>query len=185
MKKLAVLTFMLLFFVLGCSTVAPLYNTDFNNISHLRGEKLNSVKVGSVKKDLQEKENVDYLTLRGGKYESPNGSFTAYLEDALKQELDDARLLDSSSKIEVSAVLLKNMLDGSGISIGIAEIEARFLVNKEGTLTYDKIMTASHTWESSFAGAIAIPRAHQNYPIVVQKLLGKLFTDPEFMAALR
>jgi hypothetical protein len=184
MKKLFGLT-LLLFFITGCSTIAPRYNTDFNNISQMRREKLNPVKVGSVTKDLTAKEDVEYLSIRGTTYESPNGTFTAYIEEALKQELEDARLLNSTSQIEVSGVLLKNMLDGSGFSIGVAEIAVRFVVRKSGEVKYEKIKTARHTWESSFAGAIAIPKAKQNYPIVVQKLIGSLFSDPEFVSVLR
>ena len=184
MKKLLGLT-LLLFFIAGCSTIAPRYNTDFNNISQMRKEKLNPVKIGSVTKDPTAQEDVEYLTVRGGRYVSPNGTFTAYIEEALKQELEDARLLDPNSQIELSGVLLKNMLDGSGTSIGIAEIEVRFVVRKSGDVKYDKIKKARHTWESAFAGMIAVPKAHQNYPIVVQKLLGSLFSDPEFISVLR
>jgi hypothetical protein len=184
MKKLLILS-LSLFLLMGCSTIAPKYNTDFNHISQMRNEKLNAVKVGAVTKDKTATEDVDYLTVRGGSYVSPNGSFTAYLEEALRQELDDARLLNPKSLTEITAVLLKNELDGSGASIGIAEITAKFTVSKAGTVKYEKIKTARHTWESSFAGAIAIPRAHSNYPIVVQKLIGALFSDSEFLSALR
>jgi len=190
MKKLLVFLFISLF-ISGCSTIAPKYNTDFNNISHMRKAKLNPVKVGAITKDITVQEvnavqsDVDHLTVRGGTYVSPYGSFTAYIEEALKQELEDARLLDKNSEIEVSGVLLKNILDGSGTSIGIAEIEVRFVVRKAGDVKYEKIKKARHTWESAFAGAVAIPKAHQNYPIVVQKLLGSLFSDPEFMSVLR
>jgi hypothetical protein len=175
---------LLLFFITGCSTIAPKYNTDFNNISQMRKEKLNPVKVGSVTKDLTAKEDVDSLTIRVGKYESPYGTFTAYLEEALKQELEDARLLDPTSQIEVSAVLLKNELDAA-ISMGVAEITARFVVRKSGDVKYDRVKTARHTWESAYRGDLAIPKAHQNYPIVVQKLIGLLFSDPEFISVLR
>lgn len=184
MNKLFTFVFLSIF-ITGCSTIAPKYNTDFNHISQMRKEKLNPVKVGSVTKDPNEKEDVDLLTIRGGRYKSPNGTYTAYLEEALKQEIDDARLLNPNSQIEVNAVLLKNTIDAAGFSVGIAEIAARFVVRKAGDVKYEKIKTAQHTWESSFAGAIAIPKAHQNYPIVVQKLIGSLFSDPDFISALR
>ncbi len=176
----------LLLLITECSTVAPKYNTDFNNITQLRTErlKLNPVRVGSVTKDPAGTLDVDLLTIRGGSYLSPNGSFTAYLEEALKQELGDARLLNPTSPIEVSAVLLRNSLDAD-IATGVAEIEARFTVRNRGEIKYEKVKIAQHTWESSFAGNIAIPKAHQNYPVVVQKLIGLLFSDPEFIYSLR
>jgi hypothetical protein len=112
---------LLILLITGCSTIAPKYNTDFNNISQLRREKLNPARVGTVTKETAAKSDVDSLAIRGGTYESPYGSYTAYLAEALKQELDDARLLDPLSQIEVSAVLLRNSLN-AGFSTGEAEI---------------------------------------------------------------
>lgn len=169
----------------GCSTLAPKYNTDFNDIAPLRKEKLNPVKVGTVTKDPAAKADVDSLTIRGGGYVSPYGSYTAYLSEALRQTLDDVRLLNPDSQVEISAVLLRNSLDASGFSTGIAEIEARFVLRNAGQIKYDKVKSARHTWPSSFVGAIAIPKAQENYPVVVQKLIGSLLADQEFISALR
>lgn len=182
--KNTLLVALLLLLAAGCSSIAPKYNTDFNNISQLRRDKLNPARVGTVTKETAANSDVDSLTIRGGSYLSPYGSYTSYLAEALKQELDDARLLDPMSQIEVSAVLLRNSLD-AGLSTGDAEIEARFIVRNAGTIKFDKVKVAHHTWESSFFGAIAIPKAQQNYPIVVQKLVGQLFSDPEFISALK
>ncbi len=184
MKRLVPLALLALV-VTGCSSIAPKYNTDFSNIAQLRRENVKAAKVASVTKDPAATADVDHLTIRGGSYLSPNGSYTAYLEEALKQELDDARLFDPASQIEVSAVLLRNTLDAAGMSTGIAEMEARFFVRNAGVVKYDKVKAAKHTWESSFAGAVAIPRAQQNYPVVVRKLLGLLFNDPDFISALK
>lgn len=172
----------LLLFIAGCATIAPKYNTDFNHISPLRKEKLNPVRVAPVTKDPTAK--VDSLTIRGSSYLSPYGSYADYLAEALKQELDDAQLLNPNSQIEVSAVLLRNSLD-AGISIGVAEVEARFVVRKAGELKYEKVKIAKLTWESSFVGDIAVPLAEQNYLKVMQKLIGLLLSDPEFISALR
>lgn len=172
----------LLLFITGCATIALKYNTDFNHISPLRKEKLNPVRVAPVTKDPTA--NVDSLTIRGSSYLSPYGSYADYLAEALKQELDDAQLLNPNSQIEVSAVLLRNSLD-AGISIGVAEVEARFVVRKAGELKYEKVKIAKLTWESSFVGDIAVPLAQQNYLKVMQKLIGLLLSDPEFISALR
>ena len=50
---------------------------------------------------------------------------------------------------------------------------------------YDRTLTATDEWESSALGAIAIPRAIQRYVTTVQKLVGMLFADPDFIAATR
>jgi hypothetical protein len=167
----------------ACSSVAPKYNTNFDNVEKLRGSKLESVAVGTVTKS-DKGNDVDRLTIRGGAYKSPNGSYAAYLQEAMRQELADARLLDPTSQLELSGVLLRNELDGSGVSIGFAEIEARFVVKRAGAVRFDKVKAARHEWESSFVGAVAIPAAQQNYPIVVQKLLTTLYSDPDFRKAL-
>lgn len=168
----------------ACSLVAPKYNTNFDNVDKLRSAKLQPVAVGAIAKG-DKAGDVDRLTIRGSSYDSPNGSYTAYLQEAVRQELDDARLLDPKSQVELSGVLVRNELDGSGFSLGFAEIEARFVVKRSGKVRFDKVKTARHEWESSFVGAIAIPRTQQNYPVVVQKLLTALYDDPEFIAALK
>lgn len=186
MKTLARLTgaFMLTATLGACSLVAPRYNTNFDNVDKLQAAKLEPMAVGPITKG-GKGGDVDRLTIRGSSYNSPTGAYTSYLQDAIRQELDDARLLDPKSKIELSGVLVRNELDGSGISLGYAEIEARFVVKRDGTVRFDKVKTARHEWESSFLGPIAIPRAQQNYPIVVQKLLATLYSDADFLAALK
>ena len=41
------------------------------------------------------------------------------------------------------------------------------------------------SWDSSFMGAVAIPKAQQQYPLIVQKLLTMIWTDADFQAALK
>ncbi|HPR05472.1 MAG TPA: hypothetical protein PK620_11885 [Denitromonas sp.] len=168
----------------ACSMVAPKYNTNFDNVDKLRSAKLEPVTVGAFATG-EKGDDVNRLTIRGSSYKSPNGSYTAYLQEAVRQELDDARLLDPKSQVELSGVLVRNELDGSGISTGFAEIEARFVVKRDGKIRFDKVKTARHEWDSAFLGSIAIPRAQQNYPIVVQKLLASLYVDLEFLQALK
>jgi hypothetical protein len=169
----------------ACSTVAPKYNSNFDNVAALRSQQLRPIKVGDVSKEQNAKTNINKLTIRGGDYASPYGSFTAYLQNALKQELDDARLLDSSSDLQITAVLLKNQLDASGASRAYAAVEARFVVKDSSAVKYDSVKSARYEWDSSFAGNVAIPKANQNYPVVMQRLLTSLFTDPAFIAAIK
>ena len=170
----------------ACSLTAPKYNAAMENVDKLRDAGLGKARVAKFTADPSLKNDVNRLTIRGGHYESPyDKSFVAYLEEAIRQELDDARLLDAGANTEVSGVLIRNDLDGSGFSTGTADIEARFLVKRDSTVRYDKVQSAHHEWESSFMGAKAIPAAAQNYPTVVQKLLAKLFGDSDFLAALK
>jgi hypothetical protein len=171
-------------FVGGCATNAPKYNTDFDNVAKLRAATLAPVRIGEITKDPASKQDVNSITIRGGTLTSPYGSYTAYLREALEQEFTDARLLEANSQIEISGVLLRNEVD-AGISKGTAEVDARLVVKRSGGVAYDDVKTAQLEWGSNFVGAIAIPRANENYPKVLQKLLGEFYADPKFLAALK
>lgn len=170
----------------ACSLVAPKYNASFDSAQKLRDVGAEKAKVGKFTADPKSKDKVNRLSIRGSSYASPyDNSFVAYLEEAMRQELDDARLLDPGASTQIDGVLIRNELDGSGFSVGTADIEAQFIVTREGKVRYDKVHKAHHEWESSFIGATAIPAAAQNYPTVVQKLLANLVADPEFISALK
>jgi hypothetical protein len=168
----------------GCATNAPKYNSDFDNVGKLRSADLAPARIGAITKDEKAKEDVDHVTLRGGALQSPYGSYTAYLREALQEEFEDARLLDANSQIEVAGVLLKNTVD-TGVSTGSAEVSARLNVKRAGTVVYEDTKSAHIEWDSNFVGAIAIPRANENYPKALQKLLGEFYADPKFLAALK
>jgi hypothetical protein len=106
-----------------------------------------------------------------------------YLASALRQELELAKLENPQSRLEVSGVLVKNNIDAGGISTNEGQIEARFIVKRADQVTYDKVKKAELQWGSSFAGAVAIPLAANNYPLMVQKLLNSLFSDSDFVTA--
>ncbi len=117
---------------------------------------------------------------------SPVGSdYAAYLAEALRQELVMAGKLDAQSKLEISGMLLKNDIDATGFSTAQGEIEARFVVRNDGQIRYDRVQLAKLAWESSFAGAVAIPKAQQQYPLMVQALLAQLLADSEFRTAIK
>ena len=100
-------------------------------------------------------------------------------------ELDEARLLHPEATVELSGFLLKNELNAAGVTTADAQIEARFVVRRGGQVRFEKVLTAKYEWDSSLFGNIAIPRAQQNYPVVIQKLLTALWTDPDFITAVK
>ena len=59
-----------------------------------------------------------------------------------------------------------------------------FKVHDAAGTRYDKTLSDRYEWESSFMGGIAIPRAIQNYVVTIQRMLRKLYTDPEFARAI-
>jgi hypothetical protein len=169
----------------GCAVQTPPYPTSINNVSTLKNHGDSTVAVGafSVKAGIP---GEAVIGMRGNSMTSSVGAnYAAYLAEALRSELELARRLDPQAKIEISGVLIRNDLDASGISTGKGSMEAQFVVRRDGQVKYDQIKQASAEWESSFAGAIAIPKAVQNYPVIVQGLLAALYGDAEFQAAIR
>jgi len=170
-------------FMVGCTTTAPKYQASFENIQKLKKASSTQVNVGMF---TPESATVENLTIRGGAFVSPyNGSYVSYLREALRQELYDADRFSDKSNTVVSGVLIKNEIDASGINIGTAAVTARFVVKNGDKARYDKVKSATHKWESSFAGPIAVPRAQQNYMLVFQKLLSDLYDDHDFQTSLK
>lgn len=175
--------FVIVFSVWGCSSIAPQYQPDFDLVNELKDMDLSSMTSGNF---TESDKSVNHITLRGGVMISPyNRSYAEYLRKALEEDLKQSSLWDPSSNIIISGVLIKNEFDGSGISIGESDMSAQFVVTKDGSEIYSKIHTIHHEWESSFAGAIAVPRARKNYPVSIQKLLRAFFLDKELLASLK
>ncbi len=169
----------------GCSLVAPPYTASLQNVQTLKDGGDYTARVGAFD-SRKDPANANPISIRGSSLSSPYGeSYATYLAEALKQELTLAGKWAAGSEVEVSGVLMKNDLDASGINVGEGVIEARFVVRAGAQAKYDKLKSARTEWESSFAGAVAIPRAQQEYPRLVQRLLEALYADPEFLAALK
>ncbi|VAW58244.1 hypothetical protein MNBD_GAMMA11-2817 [hydrothermal vent metagenome] len=170
-------------FISACSINAPKYQPSTDNSNLLQDTSDNKLSVGEF---TQKSPDVNDLSLRGGSLVSPyNESYTLYLNKALEEELKLAGIWDNKSTTKISGTLIENELDISGFSVGTASIKVKFVVTRDSNIVYSKQLSASHEWESSFIGAIAIPAGQNNYHIVVQKLFNKLFSDKDFMAAIK
>lgn len=168
----------------GCSLTAPRYTASLDNVQKLKDGGIAPTKVGAFHSD-PGKGNDTNISMRGSSLASPyNGSYPDYLAEALKQELSLAGKLAPDAQIEVTGALQKNDIN---VPMGTAsgDITARFIVTRGGAVRYDQVKSVHDEWESSFVAAIAIPRAQQQYPILVQKLLAALYADPAFIQALR
>ncbi|MFZ6844950.1 hypothetical protein [Undibacterium sp. RuTC16W] len=169
----------------GCSMMAPKYDASQNNIQALKDAGNYSAKVGEfVSKN--DPKNANPISIRGSSLASPyQASYAIYLSEAIKQELTLAGKFTPNVNLEITGTLLKNDIDASGFSIGNVIIEARFVVKKDGKTTYDQVKSINSEFPSSFAGAVAIPRAVQEYSPAVQKLLASLYTDKAFIDSLK
>ena len=168
----------------GCSLTAPRYTASLENVQKLKDGDIQSAKVGTFKSE-PGPDNPKSISLRGSSLSSPyDDSYAAYLAEALKQELSMAGKLAPDAQIEVSGALQKNDIS-IPVSTGTGDITARFIVARGGTVRYDQVKTIHDQFDSSFVGAVAIPRAQEQYPIMVQKLLAELYADPAFIQALK
>jgi hypothetical protein len=171
-------------FVMGCSMTAPQYTPSVANIGQLKTAKLKPLAVEKVAPDPALKSN-ESIGLRGSSMSSPTGSYSSYIEEALKSEFQLAGLLDPLSSTKLSGVVVKNDVNVGGFSTGDSIIEARVKITKDGTVAYDKLKTATLQFESSFAGAVAIPKGRDMYPMTVQKFIEILISDSDFVSALK
>lgn len=169
----------------GCSMMAPQYSASIENVQRLKEGGNIAAKVGKFDSNA-DRANANSISLRGSSLMSPyENSYAVYLAEAIKQELSLAGKMQSDVDIEISGGLLKNDIDASGFSTATGDIEAKFIVKKGEKVLYSQIKTIHHEWESSFVGAVAIPRAQQEYPVLVQRLLAALYADQDFLKALK
>lgn len=170
--------------VSGCAVKAPPYQGSINNIQVLQRAQVSSARLGefTVKAGAT---GATEISLRGNPMTSPVGdSFAAYLADGLKQELDLAKRLDPKSSFEISGTMLGTDID-TAVGTASGYLEARFVVKQDGVIRFDKVKRGESSWESSFVGAVAIPKAMQSYPVIVQSVLSALYSDSDFQNSLK
>jgi hypothetical protein len=168
----------------GCALQAPRYQPSIDNVEAIKKSGVKAMNVGAFTV-APGATGGSSISLRGSSMNPVSGDYAAYLADALKQELTLAGALDLKASVEVGGVLVKNDIAAGGMSTNSGEIEARFVVRNGSQVRYDALKRVDLSWESSFVGAVAIPKAQQQYPVLVQQLIGKLLADPQFLAALR
>jgi hypothetical protein len=173
------LVFTLLFLV-GCTLPGPRYEPSFDNVQVLKqaNSKVSAVELTGAKK-------TGGVSIRGSTIKSPYGKdLIHYIQTALQGELEKAGLLASDGTKKITGVILTNKID-CAISTAFGEMKGTFSVAQGDKTLYQGTVEIKEQWESSFVGAIAIPRCAEMYPKIVQKFLNKLYSDPAFIAALK
>lgn len=166
----------------ACTMMAPPYQASVQNTQSLKHAGIKPLAVGTIEDD----KKVNDLSLRGSSLKSPFAeSYGKYIENALKSELTQAKLYSEISDIEIRGKLITNDVDVSGFSVGNGEISVEFTVSNNGQVVFQKLIEIKHEWESSFMGGIAIPNGANNYPVMLQMLISKLISDPEFLSVLK
>lgn len=171
-------------FMSGCAIQAPAYQPSLDNVEAWKKTET-KVAIGAFTVRAGA-EGAQSISLRGNAMQSPvGGDYAGYIAEALRQELLLAGRLNPQSKAVISGLLLKNDISAGGINTNNGEIEMRFTVKVDGAERYSNTLKSQSTWDSSFVGAVAIPKAQQQYPLLVQKLLNQLLADSKFLNSLK
>jgi len=169
----------------GCATfVAPAYSPSYETIDQLKKTNARHMSVSTVQ-PTDPKARVNNISLRAASLGSASGTFSKYLENALISDLTEMGFYDASSSTAIVATILKNDIDISGFSTGTGVMEANIKLSKSGNTFFEKSYTATTQFDSSFAGAVAIPKGQSEYPNLVRALLQKVYSDPAFVEAIK
>lgn len=180
-------TALLLGLLAGCTTIMPPPIASGQNSAALRRANLEPANVGTFKLAAGLPAAMDAQLssgLRGSNAAAPSGSFSQQLKDTLKAELFSAGLLDPKSKYVIEGQLTDSKVDAA-IGTGTARLAARFQVLRDGQAVFDKELAVEDSWDSSFVGAIAIPRAIERYGATYGLLVGKLLSDSDFQRSIK
>ena len=184
MKRLGALLSIVAIAVLsGCAAKAPNYNPNPESAQKLQAARVQPAAVGEFKADANVSDTS--IGLRASTMVPEQGTYSQYLADAIKNELDLVKLYSPSSTTVISGVLMKNEMNTGVAMTGEGAIEARFVVTRDGVVRFDRLKKAAIQWDTNYFGAIAIPRARNEYTRLVQSLVTELFADPDFVAALK
>jgi hypothetical protein len=172
-------------FTSGCATTLAPHQPSLDTVTLLRSSGIAKLAVGDFKLAPGAKPDIDRsVTARASTASPAEGTFSAYLKAALVSDLKASGLYDADAPLAVQGQLVDAQLD-TGMSTGKTLVSAHFQVMHSGQTVFDKTLKDEHTWESSFIGAVAIPRALNEYQAGYANLLGQLYKDPDFLSACR
>ena len=171
--------------VSGCATFAvPAYSPDYPTLDRLKTARLAPVAIQPFAPQ-DPAAPVNVLTLRGAPFAPAKGTFASYIEAAMREDMAELRRLDAQAPTQLSATLLRNDFDFSGLSVGTGTIVLRVVVTRAGQTRLDKTYSASGQYEPHLAAKVAVPRAQAEYPSLVRRLLRNVYADAAFIAALQ
>ncbi len=169
----------------GCSVVAPKYAVSIHNIESLKAAGDISAAVGKFD-SIASDNNRNPIPIRGIVLTSPyDESFGNYISEAIKLEFMFAEKLKPDSNFNITGKLIKNNIDAAGISIGRGDVSVDFIVRHGDLILYHRDKSIHHEWPSSFTGATAIANAINEFNVMIEKLLAKLYADIDFIEAIK
>ena len=182
--RLIFLAIIMVFFSGCASFTASSYSPHYETIDRLKKLNIEKMAVGEVK-PRDPNALVNKITLRGAALKAPSGTFSTYLENAIRSDLMEMGLYDATSTTLVDTTILKNYIDISGLSTGYGAMDVKIAISKKGVISFEKSYSVNIQFESSFAGAVAIPKGQNEYPNLVRTLLQQVYIDPAFIEAIK
>ncbi|MBN0986642.1 hypothetical protein [Amphritea pacifica] len=168
----------------GCGALkSPAYSPDYQVLDNLKNKQLLNVSVAPVEPTDPEAK-VNKISLRAASLTTDQGTFSAYFEQSMIQDLTEMGIYQPSSNVQIKATLVENNIDISSFSKGHGKMIVDLEIHKSSVLTFSKQYIGETEFESSFAGAVAIPKAQSEYPYLVRELLKQIYSDPEFIKEL-
>jgi hypothetical protein len=168
----------------GCVTQMPAPTVDADSVVSLRGANLAAANTAEFKLAPGKDASMDTsIAFRASSLAPDSGSFSKQLKLQIEEDLKAAGLYDPKSDIVIEGQLTDSESD-TGMGTATAKLSAHFTVTRHGEKVFDKELSVDDSWESSFIGGVAIPRARQHYMALYPKLAGKLLMDPQFRVAL-
>ncbi len=180
-KRHLLLILPLLALLQGCGVTMTRYEPSYDNVQKLKqNPPLQSISNARV----EAAPGQDSLTVRANPVSSPSGTIPLHIQEAINEELRRAGLLDPQAQRHLDVLLVKNELT-AGAGTGTGQLAARFTLLKGNEVLYDATKDVSHQWDSSFFGVVAIPNAANAYNPMIRDLLNTLYSDPQFIQALK
>ncbi|EAR59547.1 hypothetical protein [Neptuniibacter caesariensis] len=184
MKKTLLAPLISVVLISGCASFeAPSYSPDYQTIDAVKTQSLKAVSLGDFS-PMDPQAKVNKISLRAAGFKAKQGTFTQYFRDALEADLTEIGIYDQASDVTISAELVENDLDISGFSKGKGLMQVRLMINQGEDVLLDKVYTAVTEFDSSFAAAVAVPKAQSEYPVLVKTMLAKIYTDKAFVKAV-
>jgi len=166
----------------GCGVTMPRYEPNYDNVQALKAkEPLTKLDTPSV----SAAPGQNSLMVRANPVRSPEGNLSNHVQKALENELRLAGLLQPGAARHLEVSLRQSDLDAAVFGDGKGTLSAQFDLREQDRSLYSSTKTVSSSWDSSFMGAVAIPRAANAFNPLVTRLLAELYQDPAFIQALQ
>ena len=170
---------------IGCTVTGVTYEAQSYNVREIENSLQKSIAVGEFTRSASEKV-VDPWVFRGAsKIVSPVGDgHHDLIAKGIEDELMLARRLDKKSSLVLTGDLTEHLVDASSMTTGEGVVGMTFTLRDSGKVVYLKPKRIVDKWDSAFMGVTASNNAMRAHLKMIERLIGSLFQDREFIGAV-